>query len=44
MDEMASSGQKVIIFDDYICETNQHYIIDYFIQERQKKCCVICVS
>ena len=36
IDEMASSGQKVIIFDDYVCEKNQHDIINYFIQGRQK--------
>ena len=34
-------NQKIIIFDDYICEKNQRDIIDYFIQGRHKNCSVI---
>ena len=27
-------NQKIIIFDDYVCEKNQREIVDYFIQGR----------
>ena len=30
-------NQKIIIFDDYVCEKNQREIVDYFIQGRHKK-------
>ena len=38
------SSQKVVIFDDYICEGNQNNIIKYFIGGRHKNCCVIYLS
>ena len=44
VDEMDTSGQKVIFFYDYVCEKNQNGIINYFIQGRQKNCCVIYLS
>ena len=34
-------NQKLIIFDDYVCEKNQRQIVDYFIQGRHKNCSVI---
>ena len=34
-------NQKIIIFDDYVCEKNQSEIVDYFIQGRHKNCSVI---
>ena len=34
-------NQKLVIFDDYVCEKNQRQIIDYFIQGRHKNCSVI---
>ena len=37
-------NQKIIIFDDYVCEKNQIDIIDYFIQGRHKNCSVIYLS
>ena len=37
-------NQKIIIFDDYVCEKNQREIIDYFIQGRHKNCSVIYLS
>ena len=37
-------NQKLIIFDDYVCEKNQRQIVDYFIQGRHKKCSVIYLS
>ena len=39
--EMDNSDQKVMNFDDYVCELNQNNIINYFIQGRQKNYCVI---
>ena len=32
--------QRVIIFDDFVCEKNQKPLIDYFIQGRHKNCSV----
>ena len=34
-------NQKIIMFDDYVCEKNQREIVDYFIQGRHKNCSVI---
>ena len=42
--EMEDTIQKVLIFDDYVCEKNQKDIINYFIQGRHKNCCVIYLS
>ena len=37
-------NQKLVIFDDYVCDKNQRQIIDYFIQGRHKNCSVIYLS
>ena len=37
-------NQKIIIFDDYVCEKNQREIDDYFINGRHKNCSVIYLS
>ena len=37
-------NQKLVIFDDYVCDKNQRRLIDYFIQGRHKNCSVICLS
>ena len=37
-------NQKIIIFDDYVCEKNQRDIVDYLIQGRHKNCSVIYLS
>ena len=42
--EMEYTIQKVVIFDDYVCEKNQNYMINYFIQGRHKNFCVIYLS
>ena len=42
--EMEDRNQKVVIYDDYVCEKNQNDIINYFIQGRLKNCCVIYLS
>lgn len=44
VDQMENLAQKVIIFDDYVCENNQKDIINYFISGRHKNCCVIYLS
>ncbi|CAH3176647.1 unnamed protein product, partial [Porites evermanni] len=31
-------NQKLVIFDDCVCEKNQRQLIDYFIQGRHKNC------
>ena len=41
VDELENKLQKVVIFDDYICDKNQDQIIKYFIQGRHKNCSVI---
>ena len=35
---MEDRNQKVVIFDDYVCEKNQNDITKYFIQGRHKNC------
>ena len=42
--ELEDRNQKVVIFDDYVCEKNQNDIINYFLQRRYKNCCVIYLS
>ena len=37
-------NQKLVIFDDYVCEKNQREIVDYVIQGRHKNCSVIYLS
>ena len=37
-------NQKLIIFDDYVCEKHQREIVDYVIQGRHKNCAVIYLS
>ena len=37
-------NQKLVIFDDFVCDKNQRKIIDYFIQGRHKNCSVIYLS
>ena len=39
-----ADNQKLVIFDDYICDKNQRQIIDYFIQGRHKNCSVFYLS
>ena len=43
--EMAQAdNQKLVIFDDYVCDKNQRQIVDYFIQGRHKNFSVIYLS
>ena len=42
--QLRDDNQKLVIFDDYVCEKNQKPLIDYFIRERHKNCSVIYLS
>ena len=46
VNNLESSGQKIVIFDDFICEGTkfQNVITKYFIQGRHKNCSVIYLS
>ena len=35
--QLSDNNQKIIIFDDYVCEKNQSKLIDYFIRGRDIK-------
>ena len=39
-----SDAQKLIIFDDFICQQNQKPMIEYFIGGRHKNCSIIYLS
>ena len=42
--EMTDDNQKLVIFDDFVCEKNQRPLIDYFICGREKNCSAIYLS
>ena len=42
--DINNSGQKIVIFDDFVTGKNQKPLIDYFIQGRHKNCSVIYLS
>jgi len=42
--EMNNRNQKLVIFDDFVCEKNQAPLIDYFTRGRHKNCSVIYLS
>ena len=44
LDELNDDNQKIVIFDDFVCERNQRPLIEYFIRCRHKNCCVIYLS
>ena len=44
VENMENEAQKVVIFDDFVCEKNQKPLIDYFIRRRHKNCSVIYLS
>ena len=41
LEELRADNQKIVVFDDLVCEKNQNDIINYFINWRHKNCCVI---
>ena len=44
VNDLDSESQKLVIFDDFVCEKNQKPLIDYFIRGRHKNCSVIYLS
>ena len=44
MELLPIDNQKIVIFDDMVCEKNQDDIIDYFINGRLRNCSVIYLS
>ena len=41
LEELPADNQKIVVFDDLVCEKNQNSIINYFINGRHRNCCVI---
>ena len=44
LETLSTDNQKIVIFDDMVCESNQNDIIDYFINGRHRNCSVIYLS
>ena len=44
VEDLESDSQKIVIFDDYVCDKNQKPLIEYFIRGRHKNCSVIYLS
>ena len=44
LDGLDEDNQKIVIFDDFVCEKNQKPLVDYFIGGRTKNCSVIYLS
>ena len=45
LDELNDENQKIVVFDDFVCEKkNQKPLIEYFIRSRHKNCSVIYLS
>ena len=44
LEMLPTDNQKIVIFDDMVCEKNQNDIIDYFMNGRQRNCSVIYLS
>ena len=44
VNSLESDAQKIVIFDDFICDKNQKPLINYSIQGRHKNCSVIYLS
>ena len=41
LEELPVDNQKIVVFDDLVCESNQNSIINYSINGRHRNCCVI---
>ena len=41
---MDNTPQRIVIFDDFVCDKNQKPLIDYFIRGRHKNCSIIYLS
>lgn len=44
LDSGIDRAQRIVIFDDFVCEKNQAPLIEYFVGGRHKKCSVIYLS
>ena len=44
VNSLESDAQKIVTFENFICDKNQKPLIDYFIQGRHKNCSVIYLS
>ena len=44
LEGLDDDNQKIVIFDDFVCEKNQKPLVDYFIGGRHKNCSVIYLS
>ena len=44
LESLDNDNQKIVIFDDFVCERNQKPLIEYFIGGRHKNCSVIYLS
>ena len=42
--KLTDDNQKLVIFDDFVCEKNQKPLIDYFIRGRHKNYSLIYLS
>ena len=36
VEDLESDSQKIVMFDDYVCDKNQKPLVDYFIRGRQE--------
>ena len=41
LEELPVANQNIVVFDDLVCESNLNSIINYFINGRDRNCCVI---
>ena len=41
LEDLPVDNQKIVVFDDLVCERNQNSIINYIINRRHRKCSVI---
>ena len=44
VNDLDSESQKMVIFDDFVCDKNQKPLVDYFIRGRHHNCSVIYLS
>ena len=44
VEDLNGNSQKIVVFDDFVCDKNQKPLVDYFIRGRHKNCSVIYLS
>ena len=42
--KLTDDNQKLIIFNDFVCEKNQKPLVEYFIRGKHKRCSVLHLS